>query len=109
MDFIGPMKISRGYRNIMVIMDRFTTFMMAIPLPANFTTKDVTLVFLREYYPKYGLPESIVSDRDARFTSHFWQQLHYALKTNLIMSTTFHQETNGQVERTNKTIGQMLR
>ena len=51
---------SRGYQNLMVIMDRF---MIAIPLPANFNIEDVTSVFLREYYQKYGIPKCIVSDR----------------------------------------------
>jgi hypothetical protein len=60
--------------------------------------RDVIEVFLKEYHPKHGLPELFVSGRDARFTSHFWQQLHTVLGTNLMMSTAFHQETNGQVK-----------
>lgn len=108
-DFIGPITASQGYTNIMVIVDRFSGFLLCFPLKNKFNAVDVADTFLFTFYGRFGLPESIVSDRDPRFTGKFWESLMETLGIKLLMSTAFHQETNGQVERTNKTIMQMLR
>jgi transposase InsO family protein len=108
-DFIGPITASQGYTNIMVIMDRFSGFLLCFPLKNKFSAVDVADTFLFTFYGRYGLPESIVSDRDTGFTGKFWESLMETLGIKTLMSTAFHQETNGQVERTNKTIIQMLR
>jgi hypothetical protein len=108
-DFLGPFNVSNGYQHIMVVVDRFSSAIILVPLRNKFTARDVANAFLTEIYSTYGLPASILSDRDARFTSKFWQGLHAQLSTDLLMSTSFHQNTNGQVERANRTIGQMLR
>ena len=55
------------------------------------------------------MPLSIVSDRDPRFTSRFWGSLQQALGTKLHFSTAFHPQTDGQSERTIKTLEDMLR
>ena len=55
------------------------------------------------------MAESIVSDRDAKFTSVFWQEVHRLLGTKLLMSTAFHPQTDGLTERVNQSIGQILR
>ncbi|GJU34353.1 putative reverse transcriptase domain-containing protein, partial [Tanacetum coccineum] len=58
---------------------------------------------------RYGVPVSIISDRDGRFASHFWRSLHKALGTRLDMSKPYHPHTNGQSERTIQTFEGMLR
>jgi transposase InsO family protein len=108
-DFLGPFSVSDGYQNIMVVMDRFSSAIILIPLRSKFTARDVANAFLTDVYSTHGLPSSLLSDRDARFTSKFWQGLHGQLGIELLMSTSFHQNTNGQLERANRTIGQMLR
>ncbi|KAL0421010.1 UNVERIFIED_CONTAM: Transposon Tf2-11 polyprotein [Sesamum latifolium] len=57
----------------------------------------------------HGIPTSIVSDRDPRFTSHFWGSLHKALGIKLHFSTAFHPQTDGQSERTIQTLEDMMR
>jgi transposase InsO family protein len=57
----------------------------------------------------HGVPKSIVSDRGTQFTSHFWKQLHESLGTRLEFSTTFHPQTDGQTERVNQILEDMLR
>ncbi|KAL0561186.1 hypothetical protein IC582_001607 [Cucumis melo] len=57
----------------------------------------------------HGVPVSIVSDRNARFTSMFWKGLQLALSTRLDFSTTFHPQTDGQTERLNQILEDMLR
>ncbi|GKG21685.1 putative reverse transcriptase domain-containing protein, partial [Tanacetum coccineum] len=57
----------------------------------------------------HGVPVLIISDRDSRFTSHFWQSLQKALGTRLDMSIAYHPQTYGQSERTIQTLEDMLR
>ncbi|GKC26073.1 putative reverse transcriptase domain-containing protein [Tanacetum coccineum] len=62
-----------------------------------------------ELVSRHGVPVSISSDRDSKFTSHFWKSLNKALGTQLDMSTAYHLQTNGQSERTIQTLEDMLR
>nr|GFB16928.1 polyprotein, putative [Tanacetum cinerariifolium] len=64
---------------------------------------------LKEVVSKHGVPVSIISDRDGKYTLHFWKSLNKALGTRLDMSTTYNLETNGQSERTIQTVEDMLR
>ena len=57
----------------------------------------------------YGIPVSIVSDRDSRFIARFWESLQDAIDTSLSLSFAFHPQTNGQTERTNQVMEDMLR
>jgi transposase InsO family protein len=109
MDFVGPLTESQGFKNILVIMDRFSGFLLCFPLPEKYSAIHAADTFLHTFYGRYGLPETIISDRDSRFTGMFWQTLQKTMGIELLMSTAFHQKTDGQVERTNKTIMQMLR
>ena len=66
-------------------------------------------LYIREIVRLHGVPVSIVSDRDPRFTSRFWQSLQAALETQLLFSTAFHPQTDGQSERTIQILEDMLR
>ena len=57
----------------------------------------------------HGVPVSIVSDRDSKFVSRFWQTLQQSLGTELRLSSAYHPQTDGQTERTNQTLEDMLR
>nr|GFB17980.1 putative reverse transcriptase domain-containing protein [Tanacetum cinerariifolium] len=65
-------------------------------------------LYMKEVVTRHGVPISIISDRDSRFTSLFWKALHEALGTRLDMSTAYHPETDGQSERTIQTLEDML-
>ncbi|KAI3826276.1 hypothetical protein L1987_00321 [Smallanthus sonchifolius] len=69
----------------------------------------LTRLYLKEVVSRHGVPISIISDRDARFTSRFWQSLQKALGTRLDISTAYHPQTDGQSERTIQTLEDMLR
>ncbi|GJT14519.1 putative reverse transcriptase domain-containing protein [Tanacetum coccineum] len=69
----------------------------------------LTRQYLKEVVSRHGVPVSIISDRDSKFTSHFWQSLNKALGTQLDMSTAYHLQTDGQSERTIQTLEDMLR
>ena len=66
-------------------------------------------LYLKEIVRLHGIPASIVSDRDPRFVSQFWQGLQKALGTQLKFSTAYHPQTDGQTERTIQTLEDMLR
>ncbi|GKE25629.1 putative reverse transcriptase domain-containing protein [Tanacetum coccineum] len=69
----------------------------------------LTRLYIKEIVSWHGVPISIISDRDSRFTSRFWQSMQSALGTQLDMSTTYHPQTDGQSERTIQTLEDMLR
>ncbi|GJW02533.1 putative reverse transcriptase domain-containing protein [Tanacetum coccineum] len=73
------------------------------------TLKKLTRQYLKEVVSRHGVPVSIISDRDGKFTSHFWKSLNKALGTRLDMSTAYHPQTDGQSERTIQTLEDMLR
>ena len=69
----------------------------------------LTELYVREVVRLHGVPESIVSDRDPRFTSRFWQSLQAALVTQLRISSTYHPQTDRQFERTSQSLKDLLR
>ncbi|GKE10194.1 putative reverse transcriptase domain-containing protein, partial [Tanacetum coccineum] len=73
------------------------------------TLENLTRQYLKEVVSRHEVPVSVISDRDGRFTSHFWKSLNKALGTRLDMSTAYHPETDGQSERTIQTLEDMLR
>ena len=109
MDWIVDLPESNGYTQIWVIVDRFTTMSHLIPLRTKTSAKDIAQIFRKEIWKTHGLLTDIVSDRDTKITSHFWQVLMDLLGIKAKLSTAFHPETDGQTERVNQTIEQYLR
>jgi hypothetical protein len=109
MDFIGPFPESNGLNYLWVVICRLTSMVHLIPINTSTTAKDLSWKYLREVVRLHGLASSIVSDRDSKFTSKWWRELHQLLGTKLLMSTSFHPQTDGQTERANRSIGQILR
>jgi len=93
----------------MVVVDRFTKMAHFISLNKNATAKDVADTFLREVWKLDGLPTEIISDMDAKFSGEFWESLCKSLSTRRKMSTAYHPQTDGQMERTNQTLEGYLR
>ncbi|GKC19535.1 putative reverse transcriptase domain-containing protein [Tanacetum coccineum] len=98
----------RWQDTIWVIVDRLTKSAHFLPMREDDTLEKLTRQYLKEVVSKHGVPVSIISDRDGKFTSHFWKSLHKALGTRLDMSTAYHPETDGQSERTIQTLEDML-
>ncbi|GKA98989.1 putative reverse transcriptase domain-containing protein [Tanacetum coccineum] len=82
-------------------------FVTKLPKTAN--GYDTIWLYMKEVVTRHGVPVSIISDRDSKFTSLFWKALHKALGTRLDMSTAYHPQTDGQSERTIQTLEDMLR
>ncbi|GKB07229.1 putative reverse transcriptase domain-containing protein [Tanacetum coccineum] len=110
MDIVTKLpKTVNGYDTIWVIIDRLTKSAHFLPMRENYPMEKLMKLYMKEVVTRHGVPVSIISDREGRFTSLFWQALHKALGTRLDMSTTYHPETDGQSERTIQTLEDMLR
>jgi transposase InsO family protein len=110
MDFIMPLPMTdQGHDALLVIVDRLSRYTILIPTVTTITAVDTAHLFYDHIFRHFGMPTSIVSDRDVRFTSMFWQELFDCLGTNLRLSSAYHPQTNGLTERTNRTIEQLLR
>ncbi|GJV32843.1 putative reverse transcriptase domain-containing protein [Tanacetum coccineum] len=110
MDFVTKLpKTSSGQDTIWVIIDRLTKSAHFLPMKETDSMEKLTRQYLKEVVSRHGVPVSIISDRDSRFTSHFWKSLNEALGTQLDMSTAYHPQTDGQSERTIQTLEDMLR
>nr|GFC81649.1 reverse transcriptase domain-containing protein [Tanacetum cinerariifolium] len=110
MNFITKLpKTTNGYDTIGVIVDRLTKSMHFLPMRENDPMEKLIKLYMKEVVTRHGVPVSIISDREGRFTSLFWQALHKALGTRLDMSTAYHLETDSQSERTIQTLDDMLR
>ncbi|GMF45466.1 unnamed protein product [Phytophthora fragariaefolia] len=105
MDFVfGLPPDTDGRNGVLVFVDRFTKMVHLSPLSDTVTAAETAAHLVDCVFRHHGLPESIVSDRDPRFTSAFWTALFQLLGTKLSMSTAVHLETDGQTERVNRVL-----
>ncbi|GJT99897.1 putative reverse transcriptase domain-containing protein [Tanacetum coccineum] len=110
MDFVTKLpKTTTGQDTIWVIIDRLTKFAHFLPMREDDSIEKLTRRYLKEVVSRHGVSVSIISDRDGRFSSHFWQSLQKSLGTQLDMSTAYHSQTDGQRERSIQTLEYMLR
>ncbi|KAE8185881.1 hypothetical protein A4X06_0g7125 [Tilletia controversa] len=93
----------------MVVVDKYTRFAFFIKAKTTDTAETVAKRFLENVFPTTGLPKALISDRDSRFTSEFWECLTKSLDIKLRMSTAYHPQTDGLVERMNQQLEIMLR
>ena len=110
MDLITALPRSKlGNDAIVVFVDKLTKMVHYVATTTTVTAPQLATLFMREVVRLHGVPESILSDRDPRFTAHFWRAFWTQLGTTLTMSTAYHPQTDGQTERANRTLEEMLR
>ncbi|KAJ9566252.1 hypothetical protein OSB04_002218 [Centaurea solstitialis] len=110
MDFVTKLpRTLRGHDTIWVIVDRLTKSAHFLEMRETLPMDQLAKLYIKEIVRRHGVPLSIVSDRDSRFTSQFWHGLQEGLGTKLKLSTAYHPQTDGQSERTIQTLEDMLR
>ncbi|GJW00268.1 putative reverse transcriptase domain-containing protein [Tanacetum coccineum] len=105
----AKVKTTTGQDTIWLIVDRFTKSAHFLLMREDDTLEKLTRQYFKEVVSRHGVPVLIISNRDGKFTSHFWKTLNKALGTRLDMSTTYHPQTDGQSERTIQMLEDMLR
>jgi hypothetical protein len=109
MDFISGLPLADGYDSIATFVDTFTKQAHFVPCSSKINAEDFSRLYFNNAFKYHGLYRCIISDRDPLFTSTFWKDLMRQLRTKLNMSSAYHPQTDGQTERTHRTIKQILR
>ena len=95
MDFVTGLPLSRGHDVIWVIVDRLTKNAHFLAIRETWPVGRLVTEFVSQIVRLHGIPKTIVSDRDGRFTSRFWQQVHESLGTRLHFTTAYHPQSDG--------------
>jgi hypothetical protein len=93
----------------MVVVDKLTKYAHFIPMKTTHKKTNVADIYMREVACLHGIPKTIVSGRDPNFTSKFWKGLFKGFRTNLNFNIAYHPESDGNIERENQVIEDMLR
>ncbi|KAE8696991.1 cytochrome P450 78A7-like [Hibiscus syriacus] len=109
MDFIVGLPVTDGFSSIMVVIDRFSTYGTFIPASKVCPAGEATRLFLKHVVEYWGVPKTIISDWDTRFTGRFWKELFKLMGSSLNFSTSVHPQTDGQTERVNALVETYLR
>jgi hypothetical protein len=111
MDFVTglPPGGKENYNCVLVIVDRFSKRARFIPCFKENNAMDIALLFWNHIIADVGCPSVIISDRDPKFTSEFWENLFNLMGTKLAFSTAYHPQTDGLAERMIQTLEDMIR
>jgi transposase InsO family protein len=110
MDFImGLPRTQSGYDSIWVIMDQLTKVAHFIPINTTYSGPQLVELYMSWIVCLHGVPKKIVSDRVTQFTLNGWERLYETLDTQLRFSSAYHPQTDGQTERVNQIVEDMLR
>ena len=108
LDFIGPLPEEDGKNTILTMTDLLGADIRIAGTHSSSTAAQVTVVLFDEWYCDNGLMLHVVLNRDVLFTTELWTALHKLTSVKLKMSTSYHPETDGSSEWTNKTINQAM-
>ncbi|CAI7787037.1 unnamed protein product [Closterium sp. NIES-54] len=110
LDFItGLPPTNAGHDAILVVIDKFSKMGHFIPTHTTARTEETAQLFLKHIISQHGIPTTLISDRDPKFTSKFWKELMSLMGTRLAMSSAYHPQTDGQTKHLNQIVEQLLR
>jgi IS30 family transposase len=110
MDFIVGLPLTaRKKDSIWVIVDRLTKTAHFIAVHTTYSVQQYAELYMDQIVRLHGILKTIISDRGTQFVARFWEQLHECLGTKLIRSSSYHPQTDGQTERINQILEDMLR
>ena len=85
----------------MVVVDKLSKYAHFILVKSTHKVANIAEIFLKEIFRLHGVPKIVIYDKDVKFTSNFWKSLFVGLETRINFRTSYHPETDGQIERTN--------
>ena len=97
-DLVGPLPESKGKKYLLTVIDRFARWIEAIPL-ADITADSCVEGLLHGWIARYRVPDDLVADRGAQFTSALWWQVHDLFGISCSNTTAYHPQANGMIER----------
>ncbi|GJP55984.1 hypothetical protein CLOM_g15021, partial [Closterium sp. NIES-68] len=110
MDFVTGLPAGpSGNDAVLVVVDRLTKMVHFAPCRTTITAKETARLFISTVVRLHGIPAAIISDRDPKFTSKFWQDTWARYSTRLQFSSAYHPQTDDQTKRTNQTMEQLIR
>ena len=110
MDFVTGLPVTpSGFDAVLVIVDRLSKWAYYVPTETTDDAKLTAEQYHENVFVRHGMPRRIISDRDGRFISNFWDELCKAMGTHLGMSTSRHPQTDGQTERVNRVMEESIR
>ncbi|MBW0511868.1 hypothetical protein O181_051583 [Austropuccinia psidii MF-1] len=111
MDWVTALPPSgdRSYNSCLVILDRYSKTPIFLPCHKDDTAMDKALLLWSRVISHTGLFKSIISDRDPKFTSALWTNIHRLFRTKLSFSTAYHPQTDGLAERMIQNLEEMIR
>ncbi|KAK9800185.1 hypothetical protein WJX73_005436 [Symbiochloris irregularis] len=98
-----------GHDAILVVVDRLSKMVHFVPTTKTVTAEGTARLFKDHVFKYHGLPEVIIGDRDVRWSGQFWSAVFRSLGTKIRLSTAYHPQTDGQTERANRTMEEILR
>lgn len=105
LDFVGPLVRTKDYYDaVLVVVDKFSKMAHFIPTTMKVTATKAAKLLIDNVFKLHGLPSSLISDRDPRFTAGLWREVFRAWGTKLSMSSSYHPQTDGQTERVNRVL-----
>ena len=110
LDLIVGLPVSKAGNSAMVVfVDRFSKVAIVEPCTPQITAQELAVLYLQRVYSLFGLPKTLISDRDRKFIANFWEAVFSMLDVTLKRSTPYHPQLDGQTEITNKTLLSVLR
>ena len=108
LDIVGPLPVNRNCKYLLTVIDRFSRWTEAIPL-YDITADTVAHNFLLHWVARFGVPETLTTDRGAQFESGLWKSLLHTMGTTKIRTTSYHPQSNGLIERFHRRLKDSIR
>ena len=107
LDLVGPLPVSEGHTYLLTVVDRFSRWVEAIPL-SDITAATCASAFLHGWISRFGVPSRVITDQGRQFNSTLWRDMAALLGITPVLTTSYHPQSNGMIERVHRTLKERL-